>query len=167
MPDSKSASPDALIAPPRAAYGRRIYAHVTGARVTCPRCGTIHAWYSLPPGGRRTNTGAGQRLRLPDGYQPQLGIWKCQRADCGYRAYVGIVLWPAPPTGGALPTDAVPTPSEAAELRLSLSYADTGRIGGRRERRVNVECTCAYPCPVHDMGGHPERRPLADDEGDN
>ena len=128
------------IAPP---YGPRLYAHVAAATLACPRCGTVYR-FGLSHGG---NT--------PGAYDLQRAIFTCPYGSaagvrCGYRAYVGLVLWPIPGVRSTpRPHDHTPNPSEAAQTRMLLSFESTGRIGARRARVTNIQCLCHVRCPVH------------------
>lgn len=129
--------------PPR---GRRVYAHIVSGSFACPRCGTMHL---VGPGGRHRTGGKSTR-----GYDPRTATFKCRNASCAYMAVLGVVFWPIGRRAGGLPMDHVLTPGEAAEARLSTSYAVVEVWGARarlpaRMRRTNVECTCTEPCPVH------------------
>jgi hypothetical protein len=132
--------------PPR---WRRLYAHVLNLELACPKCGRLHA----REGNGRTKA-----------YNSRTGIFQCPH-PCDYRAYVGIVLWPA--KGRSVrPEDHVLTPGEAVQLREwreahALSGVTEERVAGmrtgqhtpdRRRAQVNVACRCGEGCPVHEQG---------------
>jgi hypothetical protein len=122
-------------APP---HGPRIYGHIDAAELTCPRCGVLHRFTKA----KRTSW-----------YDAKRGIFTCRGTGCTYRAYLGIVCWPVTPYTTerrmTRPPDHVLTPGEAAQMRVLGSFASPGRLGGRRERKTNIECLCGTPCPVH------------------
>lgn len=144
---------DDVPVPPRRPQNR-LYAHVHTFEVICPRCGT---YYRKGPRGRV----AAEKVRT-GGYQVDTGLYTCIRPGCGYRAYVGLVLWPLKAgVGGRVsrPPDHVLTPGEAVARRTARSYEAAGRLGGRGERVTNVVCTCAGEgavdpsCCVHQAPG--------------
>jgi hypothetical protein len=127
---------------PKPPHGPRIYGHIAAAELTCPRCGTFH---------RFGNSGARARVTAQNPYDYKTGVFRCGVGSCKYRAYLGIVCWPIKPTRHSLtrPPDHVPTPGEAAQMRILGSFASGGRLGARREQKTHLECICGTPCPVH------------------
>jgi len=136
----------------------RLYAHVHSFEVVCPRCGRF---YRCGPNGPRP----AERSKL-GGYDRGTGVYTCPGVlgtrPCGYRAYVGLVLWPLRASKVARPADHVLTPGEAVARRVDrpiASYEAAGRLGGRRERVTNVACTCGedqagrVSCAVHTPPG--------------
>lgn len=136
--------------PPLPPRWRRQYAHVISLELICPRCGRLY---------RTRSNGNDKRAMKNRVYDRASGIFTCTR--CRYRAYVGVILWPA--TGRhAIPEDHVLTPGEAAELRAELSAVTKERVAGvrgdpeedgqRRRPQVNLRCHCGEECPVHRAG---------------
>lgn len=137
--------------PPLPPAWRRLYAHILNLEIQCPNCGRMHG---------RTGNG------LNPSYDRRTGIFSCGKrqeghnAGCGYRGYVGVVLWPAKGRY-AKPEDHVLTPGEAAGLRASLHAVTDQRVAGtradgelshRRRATVNLRCICGEACPVHPAG---------------
>lgn len=144
--------------PPPPSHAGRLYAHIHTFEVICPRCGRFYrhgGWGPRP--AEKPKTG---------GYDTGTGVYTCpgyvQGRPCGYRAYVGVVLWPLRASKAPRPADHVLTPGEAVARRVdreAASYEARGRLGGRRERVTNVECTCGEDgagrasCAVHTPPG--------------
>jgi len=118
---------------------RRVFAHVERLTIACPQCGGIYllGWGRQSPAWGTGPTG--------QAYDPETGVFHCQRRSCHYRAFVGVTLYPAhQQQKRVLPADHVPSPREAAAMRL---HVEGEPMPGTRAR-INKLCTCG-PCPVH------------------
>lgn len=120
-PLTHRARPPAMDAVVQLRRRRRLYAHVLSLTCACPRCGKV--------------LGAGTAGRRAQAYDAATGGLRC---PCGYRALVGVLLWPVR-RRAQLPHDHILTPGEAAELRLHLS--ETIREDIPQPRRARGEPT--------------------------
>ena len=133
---------DYTIAP---AHGPRVYARITAGEIACPRCGAVYTF------------GRGRRLLTPKTpYNQHTGVFVCPAAiadgvRCGFRAYLGVVVWPLHHDGARTGLeDHRPGIREALEIRAALSYQAEGNPPGEpRGRRGNQVCLCGVVCPVH------------------
>jgi hypothetical protein len=134
---------DYEIAPPS---GPRLYAKIRAGDIACPQCGAVHSFGVT----RRGHTG---------GYNSRTQMFVCQgRAGerrCGFRAFLGVVVWPIRRGTPISAEDIRPNVREALQLRTNYFREDPPpRLpddgSGRRPYRVNQMCLCGGRCPVHD-----------------
>jgi len=148
--------------------GTRIFGRVDRFVVECPICGQLLFAHTSPTTAAFMRESKAGRARLRRGfkrgspYNPFSSRLRCP--SCGTVYGVGLLLWPAARSGGAValkqPADQHATARQMAEMRrqavsIWVEGADK-KLGEDMNQYVPAECTCpevdggwAPGCPIH------------------